>query len=567
MKDVSRLLDVPSTDADDARRRRLLNVLLLGTGAIAVLALLATTVASAVGLASTQRPEVALVYLAGPAMIFGAVIIFATNRYWSGWLASVLFLLLLTGVLAFSDEPRQVVEGRSMFLFAIPILLASVLLRPWASFIIAGLSSLAIAAIALGALHIVPPVPSMLSFFAIALVAWLAARSLEQALEDLRTINAELDQRAEERTQQMAEALSRNQAILDGIADGVIVFDNDGKAVVANPAMARLLGRPSEEIIGRGIDMLMGENVDAADQEVINDFLRDKVASHFDLKFQWGERALSVSLASVQGNSGEVTGTVAVFRDFTREAEVERMKNAFVSMASHELRTPLNAILGYAEMLEEGVFGVLPEKQRNTVERVVINTGHLLDIVNNLLNQAQIEAGTLTLEATPFVLADLVGGVLGVMDVLAQAKGLELTSHITDGLPVVLFGDRQRLHQILVNLVGNAIKFTDEGTVHVRAYRFDAENWGLEVSDTGSGIPPEAQSYIFEPFRQVDESPTREHAGVGLGLSIVKQLISMMGGEITLESRVGRGSTFTVVLPLVPPAWSQPKAAKPKNLP
>jgi len=567
IESVSRLLDVPSTDPDDARRRKLLNILLLGTVTIALLALLATTVAITIGLASTQRPEVALVYLAGLAMIFGAVIIFATNRYWSGWLASVLFLLLLTGVLAFSDEPRQVVEGRSMFLFAIPILMASVLLRPWASFVMAGLSSLVVTAIALSALQIVPPVPSMLSFFAIALVAWLAARSLEQALEDLRIINEELDQRVEERTQEVAEALSKNQAILEGIADGVIVFDNDGKAVVANPAMARLLGRSSEEITGRGIDALMGGDVDTADQEVIKDFLRDKEASHLDLKFQWGRRTLSASLAPVRDNSGEMTGTVAVFRDFTREAEVERMKSAFVSMASHELRTPLNAILGYAEMLQEGVFGEILEKQRSTVERIVVNTGYLLDLVNNLLNQAQIEAGTLTLNVVPFALADLVGGVLGVMDVLAQARGLELTSHIASDLPGVLFGDRQRLHQILVNLVGNAIKFTGEGTVHVRAYRCDVENWRLEVSDTGSGIPPEAQSYIFEPFRRVDESPTREHAGAGLGLSIVKQLVSMMGGEITLESRVRRGSTFTVVLPLVPPAWSQPKAAKPESLP
>ena len=141
---------------------------------------------------------------------------------------------------------------------------------------------------------------------------------------------------------------------------------------------------------------------------------------------------------------------------------------------------------------------------------------------------------------------------MGVMDILAQAKELELTSHIADGLPAILFGDRQRLHQILVNLVGNAIKFTDEGTVRVRAYRLDADRWALEVSDTGRGIPPEAHPHIFEPFRHADESPTRDYGGAGLGLSIVKQLAEMMGGKITLKSGVGRGSTFTVVLPLVP---------------
>ena len=233
---------------------------------------------------------------------------------------------------------------------------------------------------------------------------------------------------------------------------------------------------------------------------------------------------------------------------------MDRMKSAFVSTVSHELRTPLSAILGYADMLQEGICGSLSERQSSTLERIVANTGRLLSLVGNLLDQAQIEAGTLELDITQFTLADLIGEAVGVMDVLAQAKGVELISHIADDLPVTLFGDRQRLHQILVNLVGNAIKFTDEGTVRMRAYRLNADSWALEVSDTGRGIPPEAHSYIFEPFRHADESPTRNYAGVGLGLSIVKQLTEIMGGEIVLESGLGRGSTFTVVLPLLPSA-------------
>jgi len=146
----------------------------------------------------------------------------------------------------------------------------------------------------------------------------------------------------------------------------------------------------------------------------------------------------------------------------------------------------------------------------------------------------------------------MISDVVGVMDVLAHAKGLELTSHVADDLPVTLFGDRQRLNQILINLVGNAIKFTDEGTVRIRACRLDVDHWALEVSDTGCGIPLEAHSHIFEPFRHADDSPTRNYAGVGLGLSIVKQLTEMMGGGIMLESGVGRGSTFTIALPMVP---------------
>jgi len=563
MRIVRQLLDVPSTDPDDQRRARLLNILLLGVTAITLVALLATASANVAGV--IEGPDVIPLYLGCLAMLVGVVIIFAINRYGPGWLASALFLLLLTGVFAFSDEPQEIVSGRSLFLFAIPILMASVLLPPYASFIMAGLSSLVITVIALG-LQWVPNPYAMLAFFAIAVVSYLSARSLGRALEDLRTINRELDRRVEERTQEVAEALSRNQAILEGIADGVIVFDNDGRATVANPAMTRLLERPVEEIKGLDIDTLMNQNVDAAEQEVVGDFLRDKEASHSSLKFRWGDKTLSVSFAPVRDNLRQVTGTVAVFRDFTREAEVQRMKSTFVSIASHELRTPLSAILGYTDMLREAVYGPLSDKQHNVVERIMANTGHLLSLIGDLLDQAQIEAGTLALNVASFTPEDLIGDVINVTSVLAYSKGLELTSHIASDVPSTLFGDRKRLQQILVNLVGNAVKFTDEGAVHVRASRPDTDYWALEVSDTGRGIPPEAQSYIFEPFRRADESPTREYTGAGLGLSIVKQLTGMMEGEITLKSKVGLGSTFTILLPMVPLVWSQPKKAKPKDL-
>jgi PAS domain S-box-containing protein len=561
IRSISQLLDVPSIDPDDARRRKLLNILLVGMAPLTLVTLLVTVVANITGLESPERTTT--LYVGSLAMLIGLAVIFTINRYRSGWLASLLFLLLVTTVVAVGDEPQEIVEGRSLLLFAVPIVMASVLLAPQASFVIAGLSSLLIAVIGLNA-RLVPNPYAMVVFFAIALISWLSARSLGRALQDLRTLNRELDQRVIERTREVAEALSRNEAILEGIADGVVVFDNDGQAIVVNPAMARLLGRPSREITGRDIDALMGEEVSAVDQETISGlFLLDKEVSHPGLKFEWGGKTLSVSFAPVRVASGETIGTVAVFRDFTREAEVDRMKSAFVSIASHELRTPLNAILGYADMLQEGVYGSLSKKQRSTLQRIVANTGHLLDIVGNLLDQAQIEAGTLTLNVVPFTPADLINSVQGVMDVLAQSKGLELTSHIDRDLPDTVFCDRQRLRQVLTNLVGNAVKFTDEGTVHMCAYRSGTERWTLEVSDTGRGIPAEARSHIFEPFRQADDSITREHSGTGLGLSIVKQLTELMDGEITLESELGRGSTFTITLPLVPSAWASPEGKEP----
>ena len=548
MEIINQLLNVPSTDPDDARRRKLLNILLMGVGVLTFLAILFEILYR---LAGAAEAEPVWIYHSLLATLVGVVIIFVINRYWSGGLASLLFLLLLTAVLAFTDTPQEVVQGRSLFMLVIPILMASVLLRPYASFIMAGLIGLLLNAIAVRA-QLVPDLLAVLAFFTIALVSWLAARSLEHALQDLRILNRELDQRVEERTREVAEALGRNQAILEGIADGVIVFDHDGKATVANPAIADLLERSPEEIRGCDIETLMGQDVDAADREMVVNLLRDRGSSHPSVKFEWGDKTLSVSFAPVRDVSEEVTGTVAVFRDFTREAEVDRMKSAFVSTASHELRTPLNAILGYAEMLREAVYGPLLDKQRGVIERIMANTGQMVSLVNNLLDQAQIEAGRLALNVTSFAPADLIDGVQDVMGVLAQAKGLELTSRIADDVPATLSGDRQRLHQVLVNLVSNAIRFTEQGAVHVRAYRPDASHWALEVSDTGRGIPAEAQARIFDAFRQADDSVTREHTGFGLGLSIVRQLITMMGGEITLASEVGRGSTFTVILTLAP---------------
>jgi signal transduction histidine kinase len=225
----------------------------------------------------------------------------------------------------------------------------------------------------------------------------------------------------------------------------------------------------------------------------------------------------------------------------------------FLSTVSHDLRTPLNAILGFAEMLETGVYGPMSDRQQGAVERIVANASRQLSLVNDLLDQARIEAGQLSLQMTSFAPADLIEEAISGISALAQAKGLELTSQVADGVPAMLAGDRQRLHQVLTNLIGNGIKFTEQGGIHVHASRPDEDHWALQVTDTGPGISKEDQDYVFEPFRQVDGSITRQHKGVGLGLSIVKQLVTLMDGEVELDSEVGRGSTFTVVLPLVIP--------------
>ena len=299
-----------------------------------------------------------------------------------------------------------------------------------------------------------------------------------------------------DRTRRLAESLSKTEAILDSTADGIIVFDNSGTATVANPSVTTLLAHPADEIVGRNFEMLMADEVNAEDRAMLGELLRGEEMDRPSVKFAWGDRTISASVAPVYLEGGEDIGTVAVFRDFTLEAEIDRMKSTFVSIASHELRTPLNAILGYTEMLKEGVYGDLSDRQRGAMERLMANTSHMLGLVNNLLDRARIEAGTLKLNTSPFSPTNLIDGVIGVMDVMAQNKGLELTRSVAKDVPGTLTGDWQRLHQILINFVNNAIKFTEEGSIDVRIYTHDQDYWAMAVSDTGIGIPKHAQGYI-----------------------------------------------------------------------
>jgi signal transduction histidine kinase len=171
--------------------------------------------------------------------------------------------------------------------------------------------------------------------------------------------------------------------------------------------------------------------------------------------------------------------------------------------------------------------------------------------VNELLDEAALEAGKLQLYPRIFILTDLIHEVDSQMQMLAKTKGLRFTTELEVGMPAALWGDVNRLQQILANLVGNAVKFTETGSVHLAIRRAGESQWEIQVTDTGPGIPKEAQAYIFEPFRQIDGSETRTHQGSGLGLSIVNQLVTLMEGQIFLESEVGKGSVFTVKLPLI----------------
>ncbi|MGU3538708.1 HAMP domain-containing sensor histidine kinase [Methylobacterium sp. A54F] len=229
-------------------------------------------------------------------------------------------------------------------------------------------------------------------------------------------------------------------------------------------------------------------------------------------------------------------------------AAADMHKTQFFANMSHELRTPLNAVLGYSELLADGLYGPLSEKACDALERIQINGRHLLSLINDVLDFTKIEAGLLTLSLQDYALGALIESVAAAAASLAEAKGLGLEVEVAPGLPIGQ-GDERRLTQVLMNLVGNAIKFTDAGSVRIGAAA-DGDAFVITVADTGPGIAPADQARIFDEFQQVDSSSTRRQGGTGLGLSITRRLVLLHGGRIEVESEIGHGAVFRVVLPI-----------------
>jgi signal transduction histidine kinase len=233
-----------------------------------------------------------------------------------------------------------------------------------------------------------------------------------------------------------------------------------------------------------------------------------------------------------------------------RELEIaSQHKSQFVANMSHELRTPLAAILGYAELMQEGFYEPLGQKSLDALTRIRSNGKHLLGLINTVLDIAKIEAGQFSLNLAEYALSNVVETVRAAAESLAETKKLSLKTDVAKSLPIG-FGDEQRLTQVLLNLVGNAIKFTDTGEVRISAAAANG-HFALTVTDTGPGIPQEHQARIFEQFHQVDSSNTKAKGGTGLGLAIAKQIVEMHGGRIWVESTPGRGATFQMELPIL----------------
>mgnify|MGYP003879136683 CR=1 FL=1 len=242
-----------------------------------------------------------------------------------------------------------------------------------------------------------------------------------------------------------------------------------------------------------------------------------------------------------------------------RALEADRLKSEFLANMSHELRTPLNSIIGFSEVILEGIDGPLTETQEMDLTAVHEAGKHLLCLINDILDLAKIEAGRMELHREKIDLNEIISLVLSTASALVRDKEVALVSEVETDLPP-LFADPQRVRQILLNLVSNAIKFTNKGSVTVRA-ETDDENVTISVTDTGIGIRAEDIPIIFEEFRQVDGSTTRRYGGTGLGLPISKRLVELHGGQMWVESEVGTGSTFSFTLPRWKPGNSLPDSA------
>jgi PAS domain S-box-containing protein len=263
------------------------------------------------------------------------------------------------------------------------------------------------------------------------------------------------------------------------------------------------------------------------------------------LKMEEELRALNVSLeAKVAERTAELKSALASAR------QADNMKSAFLATMSHELRTPLNSIIGFTGILLQGLAGELNAEQRKQMGMVQVSARHLLELINDVLDISKIEAGQITVERQSFDLRALVQRVVDSVEPMARQKGLDFRLDIHERVGKFV-SDERRLRQILLNLVNNAIKFTETGFVNVHVYPRD-ERMFIDVKDSGMGIREEDQSDLFRPFHQVDTGLSRNHDGTGLGLAISRRLAVLLGGDITLQSTWGEGSTFTIVLPLDP---------------
>jgi signal transduction histidine kinase len=358
---------------------------------------------------------------------------------------------------------------------------------------------------------------------------------------------------------------SRLRAIVGQMADGVVIIGLDGIIRFANPAAEALFGRSAAELEGTsfGFPAVAGET---AEIQVVRPGGASVAAELRVVDMNWeGEPARLVSLRDVTDRKRAEERAAQLDGERIARAEAEaasHAKSEFLAMMSHELRTPLNAVIGYAELLDLGIAGALNNDQRHQISRILASGRHLLGLVNEVLDLAKVEAGRLSLHTGLAHASQTADGALALVQPVAEARGILVTVQHADETETTYDGDEDRVRQILVNLLNNAVKFTEPGgSVRVECgltkqpdpeARLMGGPWVFwRVTDTGIGIAPAQIAAIFDPFVQVERGHTRQSEGSGLGLTISRRLARLMRGDLTVRSEVGKGSVFTLWLPAV----------------
>ena len=400
---------------------------------------------------------------------------------------------------------------------------------------------------------------------------------LAQALEELQTSLEELHVAEEElleQNEQLAIAYAliqqerqRYQELFDFAPDGYLITDTNGKIIEANCAATNLLKVPKKFLQGKPLGSYIAEEERRA-------FRTQLLQLHHMERMQEWEICLqprhsnkfhcSISVTTVYDGEGNPLGWRWLLRDVTARKQAEeklhsiqlqnlqlqeaaRIKSQFMSVVSHELRTPMNSILGFSQLMLRRYYYLFPPEITSMVEKIVNSGKHLLALIEDILDYSSLEASRLDLQLQEFNLVELVTATTEHLRFLAEQKNLTLAIHTNVQNPKIV-NDSDRVRQVLVNLIDNAIKFTDAGGVFLEIQELDQDQLRVIVIDTGIGIPEAELKNIFQGFWQLNQSTTRRHGGTGLGLAIVDKLVRLMNGTITVESRLDEGSTFCLVL-------------------
>ncbi|HRX71724.1 MAG: PAS domain S-box protein [Gammaproteobacteria bacterium] len=372
---------------------------------------------------------------------------------------------------------------------------------------------------------------------------------------------------------QAEEKIAGLASIVESSSDAIISEDLDGTILTWNRAAEQLFGYTSDEAVGRSITMLIPEERGSEEQTLLAQVRRGEAVPQYEtLRRPRGgsDIPVAVTLSPIVDAQDRIVGASKIVRDITERKQAEsalqaakeaadsasRAKSEFIANMSHEIRTPMNAIIGLSG-LGLGLPG-LSTRLREYLSKIQSSSKALLFIINDILDFSKIEAGRLELDSATFNLEDVLHNVADLFSIGAEQKGVELVFELAPDVPQHLQGDPLRLGQIMNNLVGNAVKFTEAGEVHVKVSCLSSTSSGGEesaklsfaVRDTGIGISLEQQEHLFKAFQQADGSVTRRFGGTGLGLTISKHLVQRMGGELTLDSELGQGSCFSFVLDL-----------------